>query len=175
MPEFTDANGATTREMLANSFGSGFTDSENGYPMPNGIAGYEVARLHRTALLFHVAEDHYGNVTDYFRVKCDPELTMTGDEVFIVKPDNRVNLKSYTTGDFALPTTLGSLKRSIPLHLNTQVTTGVGEIDGTADVVSVEYFGIDGMRILNPAKGMIVIRRTAYADGTVKVIRMIAE
>lgn len=175
VPEFTDANGATTREMLANSFGSGFTDSENGYPMPNGIAGYEVARLHRTALLFHVAEDHYGNVTDYFRVKCDPELTMTGDEVFIVKPDNRVNLKSYTTGDFALPTTLGSLKRSIPLHLNTQVTTGVGEIDGTADVVSVEYFGIDGMRILNPAKGMIVIRRTAYADGTVKVIRMIAE
>ena len=171
--DFTTDNGATTRELLAKAFGTGFTDSENGYPMPVGIAGYEVSRLYRTALLFHVAADHYGNVTDYFRVKCDPELAMTATDVFLVKPDNRVNLKSFVTGDYALATTLGSLKRSIALHLNTQETMGVGSIDGAAEVISVEYYGVDGLRVLNPAKGMMVVRRTVFADGTAKVDKVV--
>ena len=173
LPAATEDRGKDTRSLLAVDFGEGFTTTENGYPMPLSIAGYDVARLHRTALLFHVAADNYGKVSDYFRIKADPEVLFTGNDVFTVKEGNRINVKEHTIGDYALATSLGSLQRSIPLHVESTTTTAVDGIDAS-DIISVEYYTVSGMRIANPAPGAgVVIRRVRHADGTLTTEKVV--
>lgn len=173
LPTATEDRGKDTRSLLAVDFGEGFTTTENGYPMPLSIAGYDVARLHRTALLFHVAADNYGKVSDYFRIKADPEVLFTGNDVFTVKEGNRINVKEHTIGDYALATSLGSLQRSIPLHVESTTTTAVDGIDAS-DIISVEYYTVSGMRIANPAPGAgVVIRRVRHADGTLTTDKVV--
>ncbi len=51
------------------------------------------------------------------------------------------------------------------------VPTSIRDIESSASIVRIEYFGIDGTRIAAPDRG-IVIRRCYLSDGTVKVEKM---
>lgn len=172
LPAATEDRGKDTRSLLANDFGRGLTTADNGYPMPLGIAGYDVARLHRTALLFHVAADNFGKVTDYFRVKADPEVLISGNDVFTVKEWNRVNVKANTTGDYALATSLGSLQRPVMLHVESGTTTSVDGLEAS-DILSVEYFTLSGLPVASPAPGTVVLRRVRHADGSLTTEKVV--
>lgn len=54
------------------------------------------------------------------------------------------------------------------------VMSGVENVtDGSAEIVRIEYFAIDGCRLMAPAPGRICIRRTVYADGTTATDKLI--
>lgn len=170
--ESEEDRGTDTRSLLANAFGKNFTTSDNGYPMPVGIEGYDIVRLHRTAILFHVAADNFGKVTDYFRVKADPEVTLEGNDVFTVMPFNRVNVKENSNGDYTLITSIGTLQRPLTLHVESGITTGIEAVD--AEIGKVEYFTLTGLRISNPSPGTgVIIRRTSLTNGKIITDRII--
>lgn len=52
-------------------------------------------------------------------------------------------------------------------------TSAVSEIYDNAEVSATEYYGIDGVRIMNPAKGALVIEKRVMTDGNVKVSKKI--
>lgn len=53
------------------------------------------------------------------------------------------------------------------LTLNESVS--VMEIEDAAEVVEIEYYGIDGVRLVNPTKGSLVIEKRVLSNGNIKV------
>lgn len=166
----TDDGGLSTSALLATSFGENFSDGTNGYPILNCLAEIPVARLHRTAVSLGEGE-HFGMVKNGFSILTDPEVSLSGDDVFTVS-GNQVSVKPNTTGDFALTAKLGELSRTIKLHVETGASSIVG-IDSEQTVKSRTYYTTDGIEIAMPSTGTgIVIERTILNDGTVTVKKL---
>ena len=91
--------------------------------------------------------------------------------------DNRYNLTKYsTTVNASTPgkyyvEIIGShaLTPTADLSLVKTEKTAVSEIEDTAEVVEIEYYGIDGIRLVNPTKGSLVIEKRVLSNGNIKV------
>lgn len=83
---------------------------------------------------------------------------------FYRRPDKKVGVQTVYKGG-------GEVHRSNIVYVD--ITGGVQDVcDAEADVVAVEYYTLGGLRVENPAPG-IVLRRTLFADGTAKVEKIV--
>lgn len=59
------------------------------------------------------------------------------------------------------------------LTLLQEINSGVETVDSAATPVATAYYGIDGVKVVNPAKGTLVIEKTTMDNGSVKVAKKV--
>lgn len=165
--------GATTSEILAKNFGEAFTDGTNGYPMLKCLEKQPVARLYRTALLLS-GTDHHGLVTDDFKVAADPEVKFVSDDIFTVNGTD-VKVAASTKGNYEFGFSLGDLKRSFALTLETG-QSGIDNLAGDGkEIKAVKHYDLTGREVTAPVRGQLIITRTTFTDGTTSTTKAIAK
>ena len=94
---------------------------------------------------------------------CSPELKIEGDYVSLLKKDG-LGIPAW----LEKKADVMNLTQRYNLTLNDN--TGVDQIDGK-EVKERVYYSTNGLLLLNPAPGQMVIVKTIYTDGTATVER----
>lgn len=165
---------ALTSGAVIDSLASHFTFEKGYYPMPRALVQRTDVRAAAATFLLFPSDLSVREINRRITVPFNTVMPLTASlqngNPFYIKGDK---LEMYNeSGKDILTLTNGTFSAIYPIEKT--VTTGIGEIDSTADpVVSVRYYGIDGREISNPAPGTTVIAIGSTASGRQVTSKMI--
>ena len=155
-----------TREITASLLGDAFTQPAAGaYPVLKAFADDAEGRLAAAALTIKDAYTRH-NVKESCRLTAPSGVEWSSPH-FTIK-DGRLSWAGLTAGNsYPVIARCGDLER--PFILTVGGTTGVIDLaDSDKTPVSTEWYSTDGLRIINPQHGSIVVRIDRYASGRVE-------
>lgn len=160
--------GRSEQQLQTVELGDEYTLDRAMLPRLNWLVGNDAADLAAISLAFTKAEDKASNVNDVFYVgypKDGLQWELSDGLRMSVSDPGKVYPVKLGPATISVKSADGKFSRLFNLAVNR--TSGVDEFGIDApEVVSTEYFDLQGARIASPAPGAIVIVRTVYSDGT---------
>lgn len=160
--------GMSTIDLMAHNMGDKFVNDRACFPMLSCFVDDQAAALQCVNLLFTKANDNVNNVREIFYVGHPHDglqYEVTGGLRLSQSDPGKVYPVKLGPATITVKTSDGKLSRTF--HVTVNDVTGVGEqgIDEPV-VISRTYYDLQGVELINPAPGTMVIIRIVYADGT---------
>lgn len=164
--------GMGTAEMLNYALCDAYQAIPACYPTLKSMSGCIPGNFAAATIAFKTPEENASNVLHSLTIglpegiswTCSPEFRIEGNRVILLKKDEK-GVRGWVEKKG------GELVRRYDLTINDN--TGVEGIEDEANVVSRTYYTPEGLQILNPEPGMIVIEKVLYKNGRCKVTRRI--
>ncbi len=165
------AKGMATRQMLNWAPNDAFLATPACYPTLKSQQHNAAGNFFAAQIAFKTDEESLQNVKHHLTIgllegvawTCSPELKIEGDYVSLLKKDG-LGIPAW----LEKKADVMNLTQRYNLTLNDN--TGVDQIDGK-EVKERVYYSTNGLLLLNPAPGQMVIVKTIYTDGTATVER----
>lgn len=166
------AKGVATTELFDFAPTSAYVKAKACYPTLKSMSRNAVANCFAAQVQYSTAEENADNVKHHLTIgllegvtwTCSPELQIQGDRVNILKKD-AIGTKAW------LDKSAGE-GFTYRYNLIINDTTGADSIDGRS-LLRSEYYTTDGLLVLRPADGQILIVKNIYTDGTATVGRIV--
>lgn len=135
------------------------------YPTPAGLDSIPEARWITATYVLHDGDTENALKKD-MRLAVAPGLSWEVDKPAIAEVrEGKLHLFKAHEVDILLTARCGDLSKQYSFHITD--SSGIAGADADADVVDVEYFTLDGLRLSAPVPGQPCIVRLTRADGTV--------
>ncbi len=153
---YTATGAKTTAELTKVNFGTDAWTSlgDYCYPVLTWIADIDAVKLAAAAVVFN-GEDTYSRVTTDFNVGTPAGVTWSAEGLTI--EGNTVKASAAESGTYTLTATIGKLTRSYKVTV--EATNGINDINVDSDDAEVEYYNLQGIRVLNPSNGIYIKRQ----------------
>ena len=167
------AKGVATEALYDFAPTAAFNKNPYCYPVLKSMASNPAANFFAAQAQCSSADDSFSDVKHHLNIglldgvawTCSPELEIHGNYVKILKKD------ALGSPAWLEKKAAPELARRYTLTIN--IDTGVDGIDGGAGVLRTEYYTTDGLAVLRPADGQVLIVKTVYTDGTATVARIV--
>lgn len=165
--------GRSEAQMQSVELGDEYTLTRAMLPRLNWLVGNDASDLAAISLAFTKSGDKASNVNDIFYVgypKDGLQWELSAGLRMSVSDPGKVYPVAIGPATIRVKSADGKFSREMQLTVNN--TSGVDEFGIDAPVpVSVEYYDLQGARILSPAPGTVVIVRTVLSNGTVNTAK----
>lgn len=160
--------GRSEIQMQTVELGEEYTQARAMLPRLNWLVGNDATDLAAISMTFTKADDKASNVNDVFYVGYPKDgLQWELSEGLRMSVSDPGKVYPIAIGPATIRVKSADGKFSRELQLTVNHTSAVDEFGIDAPMpVSVEYYDLQGTRILNPAPGTVVIVRTVLSDGT---------
>lgn len=163
--------GLTTDSLMNLLPGENWTLESATYPLPTSLTEIAAVRFGAGRYLLK-SGDTATNVTDDFLVASFPGLEWTSSDEEVIRIDGGKALVSVAKEK---PVTLtlkwNGQSKSFDFIVN-RTTVGI-EVPTMIDIRDIEYYDMSGIRIKEPEKGQLYIRRSIMSDGRVKTNKVV--
>ncbi len=164
----------SNNDLATLDLGEGWTSADDySFPVLEAHLDHDLTHFHAATLVLAAGDSHQA-VTQPFKVGRPDGVVWTASREGISIDGNNVLLPDGVhNGKLTMTASLGEYSKSYDLMLDS--VTSIDELYADGDVVSIQYFDINGLSIANenvePGKPYIVI--TTYADGTVRASKIV--
>lgn len=168
--------GRSTSQLMVTDISDKYVLNRACYPMLGCFADDQAAALQVIGLLFTKANDAANNVTEIFYVGHPHDglvYEVTGGLSMSKSDPGKVYPVALGAAAITVKTSDGKYVRTFPVTVNKVTGVDQSGIDGPA-VVSRTYYDMQGVELVNPVAGTMVIIRTVYADGTSTTVKAVA-
>lgn len=158
-------SGLKANELMALSI-EGWSNAEASYPMPTSIAELPAVRF--SAARFALAEgDSINGVAHDFNLASYPGFTWTSSNPQVVSIEGaKAKVSKAENTPVTLTLAWNGHQRQFNFVINSK-GTGISNADAE-EIVSVNYYTLDGLSIQLPTSGSICLKRSVYKSGKIK-------
>ncbi|MDE7396967.1 MAG: hypothetical protein K2M98_04500, partial [Muribaculum sp.] len=164
----------SNNDLAALDLGEGWTSADDySFPVLEAHLDHDLTHFHAATLVLAAGDTHQA-VTQPFKVGRPDGVVWTASLEGVSVDGNNVLLPDGVhSGKLTMTASLGEHSKSYDLMLDS--VTSIDDLYADGDVVSIQYFDINGLSIAseNVEHGKPYIAITTYADGTVRASKIV--